>query len=34
VPLVLGPSLVAGLCTGLLGNVVLLRWEVYLRAVG
>jgi heptaprenyl diphosphate synthase len=34
VPLVLGPSLVAGLCTGLLGNVVLLRWEGYLRAVG
>lgn len=34
VPLVLGPSLVAGLCTGLLANVVLLRWEGYLRTVG
>jgi heptaprenyl diphosphate synthase len=33
VPLVLGPSLIAGLCTGLLGNVVLLRWEGYLQAV-
>ena len=33
VPLVLAPSLVAGLCTGLLCNIVLLRWQGYLRTV-
>jgi heptaprenyl diphosphate synthase len=33
VPLVLVPGLVAGLFTGLLGNMVLLRWRGYLRAV-
>jgi heptaprenyl diphosphate synthase len=34
VPLVLVPALAAGLFTGLLGNVVLLRWQGYLRTVG
>lgn len=34
VPLVLVPALIAGLFTGLLGNVVLLRWQAYLRSVG
>ena len=34
VPLVLVPALVAGLFTGLLGNIVLLRWRGYLQAVG
>lgn len=31
VPLVLAPALVAGIFTGLLGNLVLLRWQSYLR---
>lgn len=34
VPLVLVPALIAGLFTGLLGNLVLLRWQGYLRTVG
>ena len=33
-PLVLVPALVAGLVTGLLGNIVLLRSQGYLRTVG
>ena len=34
VPLVLVPALAAGLFTGLLGNIVLPRWQGYLRTVG
>jgi heptaprenyl diphosphate synthase len=34
VPVVLVPALVAGIFTGLLGNVVLLRWQGYLRTMG
>lgn len=32
-PWVLGPSLAAGIVTGLLANLVLLRWQGYFRAV-
>ena len=32
-PWVLAPSLVAGIATGLLANLVLLRWQGYFRAV-
>lgn len=32
-PWVLAPSLVSGVATGLLANLVLLRWQGYLRAV-
>lgn len=33
-PWVLAPSLVSGIATGLLANLVLLRWQGYFRAVG
>lgn len=32
-PLVLAPALAAGIFTGLLGNLVLLRWQGYLRSL-
>ena len=34
VPIVLAPALAAGIFTGLLGNLVLLRWQSYLRTAG
>jgi uncharacterized membrane protein len=32
-PAVLIPSLIAGIATGLLANLVLLRWQGYFRAI-